>query len=274
MSVRSAWDSTLFLGAAEFYELGRLPYAEDLAGAFRSALGADGSGRLLDVGCGPGSIAFRLAGVYREVVGLDPDPGMISEAARLGRERGVDNARFVRAVAEDLPCGLGEFDTVTFGASFHWMDRELVAASVRSMLRPGGMAVQLDSGPLADGPAGQFPVPPQELIRDLVRHYLGPERRAGQTYGLVSPSDEREVWRAAGFVAVADVRVPDRRILTRTIDEVIAGTLSLSSSAPHLFEDRLPQFRNDLRSLLEAASPSGRFSVPLADNTLHIWRPA
>ncbi len=274
MSVRSAWDSTLFQGAAEFYELGRLPYAENLAGAFRSALGVDGSGRLLDVGCGPGSIAFRLAGVFSDVVGLDPDPGMIAEAARLGRERGVDNASFVQAVAEELPCGLGEFDVVTFGASFHWMDRERVAEAVHSMLRPGGVAVQIDSGPLAAGPVVPFPAPPQELIRDLVEHYLGPERRAGQTTGFISPSDEREVWRSAGFVAVADVRVPDRRILTRTVDEVIAGTLSLSSSAPHLFGERLPHFRADLRTLLEAASPSGRFSVALGDNTLHIWRPA
>lgn len=274
MSVRSAWDSTLFLGAAEFYELGRLPYAENLAGAFRSALGADGSGRLLDVGSGPGSIAFRLAGVFREVVGLDPDPGMIAEADRLAYERGVGNARFVQAVAEDLPYGLGEFDVVTFGASFHWMDRERVAEAVRTMLRPGGVAVQIDSGPLTNGLAGPFPAPPRELIRDLVQHYLGPERRAGQTTGFVSPSDEREVWRAAGYVAVADVRVPDRRILTRTIDEVIAGTLSMSSSAPHLFEDRLPHFRADLRTLLEAESPSGRFSVALGDNTLHVWRPA
>ena len=33
---------------------------------------------------------------------------------------------------------------VTFAASFHWMDRPLVARTVRSMLNPGGILVHVD----------------------------------------------------------------------------------------------------------------------------------
>ena len=268
------WDASLFGGAAQFYERGRLPYAPGLPNAFRDALRADGTGRLLDVGCGPGSITLRLAGAYAEVVGIDPDPGMLREAERLRDKRRITNATFIRAPAEDLPLGLGDFDTITFASSFHWMDRERAARTVQSMLRAGGAVVQIDTVRRdGESPAGQYPPPPRKQIGELVRQYLGEQRRAGQKVGFVYPTNEEDVWRAAGFSGPELVRIPDNRVLTRSIDDVIAGTLSMSSSAPHLFGERLPDFRNDLRELLHAASVSGNFSVALTDNELRIWRP-
>jgi hypothetical protein len=56
-----SWDESLFAGAAGYYEQGRLPYAPGLADAFADSLGLDRQGRLLDVGCGPGTVALRLA---------------------------------------------------------------------------------------------------------------------------------------------------------------------------------------------------------------------
>ena len=139
------WDETLFSGAAAYYQQGRLPNAPRLAEAFGEALGLDGRGRLLDVGCGPGTVTLPLAGLFHEVVGIDADEGMIQEARRLASERGVPNARWVRGRAEDLPADLGTFRVVTFAASFHWMDRPLVAGTVRGMLQPGGVVVHVDN---------------------------------------------------------------------------------------------------------------------------------
>jgi hypothetical protein len=56
-----SWDKSLFAGAAEYYEQGRLPYAPGLADVLARQLGLDGRGRLLDVGCGPGIVAGFLA---------------------------------------------------------------------------------------------------------------------------------------------------------------------------------------------------------------------
>ena len=72
-----------------------MPYAEGLADAMAEAPDLDGHGRLLDLGCGPGVVAFRLAHLYEEVVGLDPDPDMIKEASRQAEERGVANAKWI-----------------------------------------------------------------------------------------------------------------------------------------------------------------------------------
>ncbi|HEY7295596.1 MAG TPA: SAM-dependent methyltransferase, partial [Dehalococcoidia bacterium] len=63
------WDATLFRGSAHYYARGRLPYAPGLAAALAAALQLDGRGRLLDVGCGPGVIALRLARLFEVVIG-------------------------------------------------------------------------------------------------------------------------------------------------------------------------------------------------------------
>jgi len=275
MGAEWSWDETLFAGASDYYEQGRLPYPEQLAPRLRAALGLDGTGRLLDVGCGPGTVALRVAGLFAEVVGLDADLGMVAEAGRLARECGIDHARFVRARAEELPAGLGSFRVATFAQSFHWMDRELVARRVRSMLEPGGALVHVDTAgaPAGPEPVLPYPSPPREAIAALVRDHLGPHRRAGQSVRGTSPSGEGEIFRACGFAGPEDLPVPDVAVLDRTVDDLVADVLSRSSSAPHLFGDRLGDFVADLRRVLADASPWGRFSVRPPAVVLRVWRP-
>jgi SAM-dependent methyltransferase len=268
------WDETLFAGAAAYYEQGRLPNAPGLGEAFDEALGLDGRGRLLDVGCGPGTVTLRLAHLFEEVVGLDADAGMIREARRLASERGVMNARWVENRAEDLPAGLGTFRAVTFAASFHWMDRPLVAATVREMLEPDGVVVHVDNRHQDSlGPDDKLPAPPRERIAELCRAYLGEDRRAGQGIRNTSPDDEAAVFRATGFAGPEVVVVADGRTIVRSSDDLVAETFSMSSTAPHLFGDRLSEFEADLRRVLAEASPDGAFALRLPDNELKIWRP-
>lgn len=81
------------------------------------------------------------------------------------------------------------------------------------------------------------------------------------------------MFQAAGFAPEEIVVVPDNRILERSAEDVVAWVLSTSSTAPHLFGDRLGDFIKDLRCLLLDVSPEGRFSVALSDNRLRIRRP-
>jgi len=64
MTADWSWDETLFAGSAPYYERGRLPYAAGLAEALAAALGLGNRGRLLDVGCGPGTVALLCASVF------------------------------------------------------------------------------------------------------------------------------------------------------------------------------------------------------------------
>jgi SAM-dependent methyltransferase len=275
-----SWDESLFAGAAGYYQQGRLPYAPGLADVLGRSLGLDGRGRLLDVGCGPGTVTVALAPLFEAVVGLDPDAEMLAQAAQAAARLGVGNAAWVRSRAEDLPAGLGTFRAVTFAASFHWMDRPLVASAVATMLDPGGAVVQVDApGYRADELAAEsrsgtlpFPPPPDDALDRLRRRYLGADRRAGRGIRNTSPDGEDEVFRQAGFLPAETVTVPDRRAVEQTADELVARVFSSSSTAPHLFGDRRDDYEADVREILALTSPAGRFSVRLPDNILRVWR--
>ncbi|MFD7286850.1 class I SAM-dependent methyltransferase [Streptomyces sp. NPDC059863] len=270
------WDDTLFLGSAPYYRRGRLPYAPGLAELLAEVLMLDGRGRLLDVGCGPGTLALGLAHLFGEVVGVDPDSGMIAEAGQQAEKAGVARkARWVRARAEELPAGLGTFTVATFGQSFHWMDRDLVAATVKGMLRSAGAFVHISDLKTETRAVDGLPCPgvPYTAINDLVGQYLGPVRRAGRgvlRYG--TPSGEAAVLGRAGFSGPERHVVPGGQALERSCDEVVALVFSTSSSAPHLFGTRRGEFEADLRRLLRETSPSGRFSERQPSTEVFVWR--
>ena len=234
-----SWDESLFAGAARYYEQGRLPYAPGLADAFARSLALDGQGRLLDVGCGPGSVTLWLAPLFEVAVGLDPDAEMLAHASRAAAEQGVGNAAWIRQRAEALPAGLGSFRAVTFAASFHWMDRPLVASAVAEMLDPGGAVVQVDApGYRIDELSAEtrqgslpFPPPPDGALEQLRRQYLGSDRRAGHGIRNTSPGGEDQVFQEAGFLPAKTVTVPDQRAIERTADDIVARVFTSSSTA-------------------------------------------
>jgi hypothetical protein len=169
-------------------------------------------------------VTLRLAPLFEAVVGLDPDAGMLAQAAQAAAWRDIGNTTWVRQRAEDLPAGLGRFRAVTFAASFHWMDRPRVAAAVATMLDDGGAVVQVDAPAYrphelaAEAARGTLPYPPPpDALDQLRRRYLGPDRRAGQGIRNTSPSGEDGVFQAAGFRPAETVTVPDRRALELTI---------------------------------------------------------
>jgi SAM-dependent methyltransferase len=271
------WDETLFSGTAAHYGVGRMPYPASLGEAVATELDLDGTGRLLDVGCGPGSLTMLLAPHFAASVGVDADPDMIAEAQARAREAGLVDIDWRHLPAEDLPADLGEFRVASFAQSFHWMDQPLVARRVRDMLVPGGAWVHVGAtthrGVAAARPL-PHPPPPWEQIDELVARYLGPVRRAGQgqlPHG--TRGGEELVMRQAGFSGPARIILDDGRVARRSIDEIVAAVFSLSSSAPHLFAGQLAAFEADLRTLLQKASPSGRFAEQAHAIEVVIWRP-
>jgi len=260
------WDGKLYEGSAPYYTRGRMPYPPELAAALRDKLNLDGTGRLLDVGCGPGSLALLLAPLFAEVVGVDPDPGMIAEARSVAIAQGVTNARWVEMPAEALPGELGSFQVATFAQSFHWMDRTRVAVAVRGMLQPEGFWVHVAATThkgVTDAGALAYPQPPRQEIEELIRGYLGGSRTA-------NPSGEDEVMTAAGFSGPRRLTVP-AHVHERSEDDVVASVFSLSWAAPHLFGERIDEFEAALRALLRRVSAEGRFAEQAREIDLVIW---
>lgn len=270
------YDPLIYRGCAEHYLVGRPPYSAELSTVLQRELSLDGTGRLLDVGCGPGVLAVQLAPLFERVVAIEPDPDMVSEARRHAQEHG-QTVEYLTARAEDIPAlALPAMRVVTFGQSFHWIDQEAVTDALYDLLEPGGAIVlvthDIDARPRPEGP-GDPPIPHDD-IQAVVRRFLGPERRAGS--GLFRPSTER--YEAAltktRFGAPTIVYAPGREDLTRDIDGVISGYLSMSYAAPHLFGDRLDSFVAELRALLASQTPTGRFWDWPGDTVLLIARTA
>lgn len=100
--------------------------------------------RLLDVGCGTGLLAQRLAREGYAVVGLDLSYGMLLQGGR--------RLRYVQGDGAALPFPDASFDlTVTVAALHHIFEPRAVAATIHEMLRvtrPGGAAIIWDHNPL------------------------------------------------------------------------------------------------------------------------------
>ena len=75
-----------FASTVAYYERARAPYGAAFFAAATQKLGLDHSQRLLDVGAGLGILAIGFKRYCREVVGVDPEPGMV-EAARAATDR-------------------------------------------------------------------------------------------------------------------------------------------------------------------------------------------
>jgi len=256
------YDPTIFEGAAPHYRYGRPPYSPQLEAVLAEELGLDGTGRLLDGGCGPGILTVRLAHLFEEVVGLDPDAAMLAEGRRAAHELGITNIRWVYALAEELPdAAPGPYRLVTFGSSFHWTDEARVAEAVYDMLEPGGALAlvvhTVEGRPIPLGP-GLPPIPHAEL-EAVVEKYLGSIRRAGQGMAPVREHKFEDVLVRTRFGEPRSIFVPGIPDLVRDTESVLSGYFSFSSSAPHLFGDRAEDFAAEVRELLESRSPEGVF---------------
>jgi SAM-dependent methyltransferase len=266
------WDPALYAGSAEYYVVGRMAYPAALADAVRDALGLDGRGRMLDVGCGPGALTLLFAPLFEEIVGVDADGGMLTTAGRRAEEAGITNITWRQMLAEELPADLGTFRVVTFAQSFHWMDQALVADRVRGMLAPGGAWVHVGATTHrgVDGTdALPHPRPPWDAISQLVGQYLGTgPRKLPKGAG----GGEEDVMRAAGYSGPTRIVVGGNEIEDRNVDDIVAAVFSLSSSTPHLFGPDRSSFEADLRELLTEASDHGHFSEQRREIEAVIWR--
>ncbi len=252
------YDPTLFEGAAAHYLYGRPPYSPKLEAVLAEELGLDGSGRLLDGGCGPGSLTVRLAPMFEEAVGLDPDAAMLAEGHRVAAERGIANIRWVQAVAEDLPeAAPGPYRLITFGQSFHWTDEERVAEELYDMLEPRG-ALALVVHTVEGRPEPPSPGPPRiphAEIEALVEKHLRTPRRALPT----RKHRFEDVLVRTRFGEPRQIFVPGIPDLVRDSESVLSGYFSMSSSTPPRFSDRVDDFAAEVRALLAARSPDGLF---------------
>ena len=106
--------------------------------------------RVLDVGCGTGTLAILIKQEHPTVtvIGIDPDAKALARAERKA-ERAEVSVHFERGFADALPFPDATFDRVFSSLMFHHLGRnekEHSLREIRRVLRPGGRLEFLDLG--------------------------------------------------------------------------------------------------------------------------------
>ncbi len=149
-------------------------------------------GRVLDVGCGTGELANRLARRGWQVIGLDLCEPMLHRA-RFKLNGYAGSVRLTVADSEHVPFADGAFDIVTCANSFHhYPNQEAVVRELHRVLKPGGQLFLLDGWP--DQFIGR-------IVYDLIITHV----EGGQVWHRES-HDVKVMFKDAGFDRVGQKR--------------------------------------------------------------------
>jgi len=114
----------------------RPPYPPETFTILAGLMAPDAPRTVLDVGCGTGDLARRLAPLVERVGAVDLSAGMIARGKRL--PGGADpRIRWIHAAAEDAPLA-PPYALITAGESIHWMQWDTLMPRLAAALAPGG----------------------------------------------------------------------------------------------------------------------------------------
>lgn len=106
------------------------------------------SHQILDVGCGTGTLAVRVAVRYPgvRVTAVDPDPKALARATKKAARAGA-SVQFERGFADALRYNDGSFDRVFSSMMLHHVhgkEKPKALAEMRRVLKPGGRLELMD----------------------------------------------------------------------------------------------------------------------------------
>lgn len=149
---RELWDRYAPWWKSTFTDGADVEYEEEILPLVASEL--SGYSRVLEIGCGEGQVARRLAHAgARQVIGLDPSSGQLSFARTAPHEK----VRYVQGAGEALPFSSHSIDAVLCCLSIeHANDVDAVLGEVARVLRQGGRFLLLVNHPMFQGPGSGF----------------------------------------------------------------------------------------------------------------------
>jgi SAM-dependent methyltransferase len=228
-----------FASTVAYYESARPPYGAAFFEAVALELGLDGDQRLLDVGAGPGILAIGFAPYCREILGVDPEPGMV-EAARAAAKRAGVAVSFFEGRFEDLAGKRGKFDIISIGRAIHWLDPEPARAALERAVAPRGRVLVCNAGSVKDGRNSWLQA--FNAVRDRWKDD-GRKR------------DHDAFFADSRFTRTGTIRVEGT--YTIPVERLVERVLSLSTHSSERLGDEVPAMKSAMREALAPFAANG-----------------
>jgi SAM-dependent methyltransferase len=226
-----------FRTAAPYYARYRPAYPPELIEQLAQATRVDRSARVLDLGCGPGSLSLLLARYAGDVVAVDAEPEMLAQLRAIA----PSNVTAIQARAEDVDERWGSFRLATAGRAFHWFETQLVLGRLAAV------------------------TPALALVADRIRASEAQSRTLHIAAELIDAPPIRrrrfryeELLRSSAFSEVEVISVEVER--TWTPDELIGMAYSTAAASRERLGAKRAEFERRVRQELE---PSHREWVPV-----------
>jgi len=247
-----SYDPHRFRTAVPYYARYRLGYPESLIAKVIELVGLKHGDAVLDLGCGPGTLAIPFAKAGMRVTGVDPEPEMLAACGAGTKAAGVAVA-LKRGSSFDMPAGIGPFRLVTMGRAFHWMDREAALQLLDRLVSRDGAVAHFDD---------EHPRTVENRWRHLLRD-LGDKYGRAQAPHIVERESADYRTHESYFLNSPFCRIERYGVIVRraiTAEDIVGLAFSLSYTAPQKLGDRKDEFERELRAGLAEISPDGCFT--------------
>ncbi|MDQ1022213.1 class I SAM-dependent methyltransferase [Streptomyces afghaniensis] len=248
----------LYQGTASYYDRFRLSYPDTMLTDLSRRTSPSGRGRLLDLACGTGQLAFPLRDRFADVWAVDAEFDMTQVIrAKAAVTTDAAQVRAVTAKAEEVDMEAGSVELIVIGNAFHRLLRDLVARRALTWLEPGGyLALCWSTSPWAG------PLDWQQAFGSLLRRWqetLGATSRIPPGAEQQRQADpDQDVLSRAGFAPVERHQFAVEHHWT--IDELAGHVRSTSFLPPSVLAGRAPEFDVDLMTELGPYATDGRLT--------------
>ncbi|HET6606592.1 MAG TPA: class I SAM-dependent methyltransferase [Rhodopila sp.] len=252
-----------FRDLAEYYASGRPTYPRLLAQRVADLIGLDGSGRVLDLGTGPGFLALDFHPFASEVLALDPEPAML-RVAQANAERAGKTMAFIQGSAADLGPQFGPLFLVTIGRAFHWMDRPKTLTALDELAERGGaVALFQESYPVV--PVNDW----QPSFQAILDHYGAEDPARDRTH---NNKDHEAVLLASPFSHLERVSVLEPRLAN--VEHFVDRALSFARAWQGRPGSRLKDMALEVRGALSSYARDGMVAEVVEGTALIARRPS
>lgn len=251
--MRSKLTTDPFKSTSKYYSQYRIGYPREVINIFFKEANIKSYEKLLDIGCGTGKLTFALSDKFKEVIGVDISREMLEEAERQRKTLDLQNISWLNCSAEKINPNLGEFNLITCGEAFHWMNRDKVARLNYRLLNKDGVFAIFGSN---TGSVWSLSEPWHKPVLDVIQFWLGDKRK--NSYWLRKMHIKHEdVLRKCRFKNIKKGIYQFN--YTWTIESIIGNLYSTSFCNIELLGDNLKNFEKDLVRALKNFNYKGEY---------------